>query len=52
MDSSSRLSEKARKFENEILLKYESCKSVFKAKKNINRIKGSTYSWYKSLGKA
>ena len=32
------------KFESEILLKYIFCKFVFKAKKNIIKIRGSTYS--------
>ena len=32
------------KFENEIFLKYIFCKFVFKAKKNIIKINGSTYS--------
>ena len=38
-------------FESEILLKYTLCKFVFKAKKNIIKIKGSTYSWYSNCGK-
>ena len=37
--------------ESEIFLKYILCKFVFKAKKNIIKIKGSTYSWYSTLGK-
>ena len=36
--------ERKMKFESEILLKYTLCKFVFKAKKNIIKIKGSTYS--------
>ena len=36
--------ERKMKFESEILLKYILCKFVFRAKKNITKIKGSTYS--------
>ncbi len=43
--------ERKMEFESEILLKYTLCKFVFKAKKNIIKIKGSTYSWYSNCGK-
>jgi len=39
------------KFENEILLKYIFCQFVFRAKKNIIKIRGSTYSWDAIFGK-